>query len=58
MTLGTEVNYMYLDLRVRLLVSNIIKQILHHIAYRPFSGGVTSRLATAIFAAMVTPILY
>ena len=26
--------------------------------YRPFSGGVASRLATAIYVAMVTPILY
>ena len=27
-------------------------------SYRPFSGGVASRLATAIYVAMVTPILY
>ena len=26
--------------------------------YRPFSGGVASRLATPIYVAMVTPILY
>ena len=26
--------------------------------YRPFSRGVASRLATAIYVAMVTPILY
>ena len=26
--------------------------------YRPFSGGVVSRLATAIYVAMVTPILH
>ena len=26
--------------------------------YRPFQVGVASRLATAIYAAMVTPILY
>ena len=26
--------------------------------YRPFSGGVASRLATASYVAMVTPILY
>ena len=26
--------------------------------YRPFSGDVASRLATAVFVAMVTPILY
>ena len=28
------------------------------ITNRPFSGGVASRLATAIYVAMVTPILY
>ena len=26
--------------------------------YRPYAGGVASRLATAIYVAMVTPILY
>ena len=26
--------------------------------YRPFSGGVAPRLATTIYVAMVTPILY
>ena len=26
--------------------------------YRPFAGGVASKLAIAIYAAMVTPILY
>ena len=29
-----------------------------HPTYRPFSGGVASRLPTAIYVAMVTPILY
>ena len=28
------------------------------VGYRPYSGGVASRLATAIYVAMVTPILY
>ena len=28
------------------------------VVYRPFSGSVASRLATAIYVAMVTPILY
>ena len=28
------------------------------VCYRPFSGGVASRLPTAIYVAMVTPILY
>ena len=27
-------------------------------AYRPYAGGVASRLATAVYVAMVTPILY
>ena len=29
-----------------------------HTVYRPFSGGVASWLATVIYVAMVTPILY
>ena len=29
-----------------------------HPPYRPFFGGVASRLPTAIYVAMVTPILY
>ena len=29
-----------------------------HPTYRPFSGGVASRLPNAIYVAMVTPILY
>ena len=30
----------------------------YHSTYRPFYVGVASRLATAIYVAMVTPILY
>ena len=28
------------------------------LVYRPYAGGMASRLATAIYVAMVTPILY
>ena len=42
-----------------LLAKHNVQMILYSLdVYRPFSGGVASWLATVIYVAMVTPILY
>ena len=52
------VSHLVEAMQPRAPVCLVVQGITHNFMYRPFHMGVASRLATAIYVAMVTPILY